>query len=401
MSTSQVTTRSVAAPWSAPGKLALPRDGRWPWKAAVERRRNPSPLVVGRAHRIGRRVAMGTLLVCLLVCGGGCQAVLTPHQDVPVTPPEPEPTSDVPRELAKVSLPPYVIEPPDILLIDVVKVVPKPPHFIGTFDILSVNVVGTLLDQPINGPVQVGPDGKVDLGPAYGQVKVIDLTVDEAKAAITDQLRLIIQDPQVSVALLSTAGAQQIAGQHLVNLDGTVNLGVYGTVYVAGMTIAQARAAIEKQLSKFLDSPQVLVDIFAYNSKVYYLITEGAGFGDNVLRVPITGNETVLDAISNAGGISQFSSKKIWISRPAPNGVGCEQILPIDWDDITRGASTATNYQLMPGDRLFIAEDKLVAIDALVGKMTRPFERLFGFNILGVQMVNRFKNIGTVRRGNF
>ena len=31
------------------------------------------------------------------------------------------------KELAKVSLPPYVIEPPDILLIDALRVVPKPP----------------------------------------------------------------------------------------------------------------------------------------------------------------------------------------------------------------------------------------------------------------------------------
>jgi len=229
-------------------------------------------------------------------------------------------------------------------------------------------------------------------------VKVVDLTVDEAKATIAEQLRLILQEPQVSVALLSIAGAQQIAGQHLVSLDGTVNLGVYGNVGVAGLTIAQARAAIEKQLSKNLESPQVLVDIFAYNSKVYYLITQGAGFGDNVIRVPITGNETVLDAISNAGGLSQLSSKNIWIARPAPNGVGCEQVLPVHWDDITRGASTANNYQLMPGDRLFIAQDRMVAFDALVGKLTRPFEQLLGFNILGVQMINRFKNIGTPRR---
>ncbi|MFV2068249.1 MAG: polysaccharide biosynthesis/export family protein, partial [Pirellulales bacterium] len=344
---------------------------------------------------------LGLALTAILAFGGGCQAFLAPQETLPVTPPEPQPTSDVPRELAKVSLPPYVIEPPDILLIDVVKMVPKPPHFIGTFDVLSVEVVGTLIDQPITGPVQVGPGGKIDLGPAYGQVKVIDLTGDEAKGAIAEHLRLILQDPQVSVALLSIAGAQQIAGQHLVNLDGTVNLGVYGNVYVAGLTVSEARAAVEKLLSERLDSPKVLVDVFAYNSKVYYLITEGGGLGDNIIRVPITGNETVLDAISNAGGLSQLSSKNIWISRPAPNGVECEQILPIHWDDITRGASTATNYQLMPGDRLFIAADRMIVIDALVGNLTRPFERLLGFNILGVQMIDRFKNLGTSRRNFF
>ena len=60
--------------------------------------------------------------------------------------------------------------------------------------------------------------------------------------------------------------------------------------------------------------------MFAYNSKVYYVITEGAGQGDLVARLPITGNETVLDAISQINGLSRLSSKNIWIARPTPSG---------------------------------------------------------------------------------
>jgi polysaccharide export outer membrane protein len=328
----------------------------------------------------------------------GCQAFLTPHTPVPITIPEPAPESDVPRELAKVSLPPYTIGPPDILLIAVLKIVPKPPHYIDTYDVLNVEVQGTLPEQPIAGAVQVGPDGRVDLGPSYGKIKVIGLSIDEARTAISRHLALILQEPNVSVALLSAAGAQQIGGQHLVQPDGTVNLGRYGSVYLAGLTIEEAQEAIEKQLSQRLDSPKVIVDIFAYNSKSYYLITSGAGLGDNVMRLPVTGNETVLDAISLAGGLSQLSSKRIWIARPAPNGMGCEQILAVDWDDITRGASTATNYQLMPGDRLFIAGDTFLAMDNQISKVTRPFQRLLGLNILGVQMINRYKRITQANR---
>jgi protein involved in polysaccharide export with SLBB domain len=113
-----------------------------------------------------------------------------------------------------------------------------------------------------------------------------------------------------------------------------------------------------------------------------------------VVEAPITGNETVLSAIARVGGISQVSSKRIWIARPAPNGVGCEQILPVNWDEISRGALTATNYQMMPGDRLFIAEDPYIAFDSLVGKYTRPFERLFGFISLGTAMANRITRYG-------
>ena len=173
-----------------------------------------------------------------------------------------------------------------------------------------------------------------------------------------------------------------------------MNLGTYGSVYVTGMTLEDARAAIEQQLSNFLDDPQVVVDIFAYNSKKYYVITQGAGFGDNVSTAPVTGNETVLDAVATIGGLSQLSSKKIWIARPAPNGVGCEQILPVNWDDITQGASTATNYQLLPGDRLFIAQDPYLFFDRALQKVTAPFERIFGWVSLGTAMANRIDRFG-------
>ncbi len=166
----------------------------------------------------------------------------------------------------------------------------------------------------------------------------------------------------MSVSLGQTAGQQQIAGEHLVGPDGTVNLGTYGSVYVAGMTMAEAKQAIEEQLKNYLEEPRVSVDIFAYNSKVYYVITEGAGSGDTLVRVPITGNETVLDALAQVNGLSRLSSKNIWIARPTPGGVSCDQMLPVNWDEITKGAATATNYQVLPGDRIFIAENKVIAL---------------------------------------
>ena len=118
-----------------------------------------------------------------------------------------------------------------------------------------------------------------------------------------------------------------VTGQYLVGPDGTLNLRQYGQIHIAGKTVTEARVAIEKHLQQFLDSPQVSVDVLAFNSKVYYVITQGAGLGDSVRRLPVTGNETVLDAVSQVNGLSQVSSKKMWIARPAPHNFGCQQIL--------------------------------------------------------------------------
>src|SRR5262249_20168515 len=160
--------------------------------------------------------------------------------------------------------------------------------------------------------------------------------------------------------------------------DGTVGLGTYGNAYVTGMTLAQAKASIEKQLSKKLDQPEVSVDIFSYNSKNYYIITDNGGFGETVVRVPITGNETVLDALSQIGGMpSVGSKKKIHIARPSPDSTCGEQILPVDYPAIAKCGATATNYQLFPGDRLYVESDPLIKLDGVLTKIITPIERLF------------------------
>lgn len=343
-------------------------------------------------HRTRRGIAW--LLIAYQAALTGCTAFMEPRNPIPVTAPEAPPTSPVPRELEKVTLPRYVIEPPDILLVEGVKLVPKSPHRIETFDVLLIRVIGAFPEQPIDNSYNVDADGTVNLGPTYGRIAVVGQTIEEAEDEIRAQLSKVLTDVDVSVSLLASAGAQAITGQHLVAMDGRVNLGTYGSVYVAGMTLEQARAAIELKLTERLDDPEVFVDVLAYNSKVYYIITQGAGLGDDVTRQPITGNETVIDAVAALGGISQVSSTRMWIARPAPNGVGCEQILPIEWNDIAQGASTATNYQLMPGDRLFIAQDRLTNFNTVVNKILNPFERMFGFISLGTSMANRIVRFG-------
>lgn len=339
---------------------------------------------------LGKMIA----LLAMALTAPGCTAFMAPRDPFPATPPEPPAEASVPRELDKVTLPRYVIEPPDILLIEGVKLVPKSPHKIETFDSILVRVANDLPDQPVSDVYTVHADGSVNLGPAYGRVKVIDLTIEESEDTIRSHLSQLLAEPDVSVSLVDAAGAQPITGQHLVGPDGHVNLGTYGAVFVAGMTLDEVKTAIEDKLSEKLESPEVFVDMLAYNSKVYYVITQGGGFGDNVFRAAITGNETVLDAIANVGGISQISSARLWIARPAPNGTGCEQILPVDWKELTSGAQTATNFQLFPGDRLFIAEDRYQKVSTLLARGLRPFESVFGFVSLGTSTLNRIVRFG-------
>jgi polysaccharide export outer membrane protein len=333
--------------------------------------------------------------VLVLVAAAGCQ--YHPKRGGPPLEPIPPQAGLLPRELNKTVLPVYTIEPPDILVIEAVHVMPKAPYALRTGDVLGIQVTGTLPDAPISGAYSVQPGGIVNLGAPYGAVNLADKTIDEAQKIIEEHLKMQLQMPVVAVSLVEFSGLQQIAGEHTVGPDGTVTLGSYGSVPVTGLTIEQAKLAIENHLTRYLDKPEISITVGLYSSKVYYVITEGAGLNERVRRLPITGNETVLDAIAYLDeGLTEISSKHIWIARPVPD---CDQvqIMPVDWKAITAQGATETNYQLMPGDRVFIAEDKMVALDTGLGKLLAPFERIFGFTLLGTQTATRLS--GKVLRG--
>ena len=111
-------------------------------------------------------------------------------------------------------------------------------------------------------------------------------------------------------------------------------------------------------------------------------------------RALITGNETVLDALADVGGLSSTSDRlRVWVARPTPGDSGQDQILPVDYAAIVRYGDPSTNYQLLPGDRIYVAEDRISAFEAVLGRLTQPIERIFGFTLLGaqsVQTMNRF-----------
>src|SRR5579862_8521646 len=314
------------------------------------------------------RIDVGLLLCLLCWASVGCVA----PQPVPDRFAACDPS--VPREQNRYSLAQYRVMPPDILQIEAVYNVRGSATRLRSGDQLTVRLLNGLpLDMGeetqqnilqlytkapeiqakiINGPYLVLADGTIDLGAAYGKIPIAGLTVDEARATISQYLHdhAGLREPKLSVFLTDMAGRQVISGQHLVRPDGTIGLGIYGQIRVAGMTLNEVRESLEVHLAQFLNQPLVSVDVLAYNSKVYYVIMDGGGYGQQVVRLPCTGNETVLDAVSQVNGLPQVSSKKIWIARPSPDNLGRPQILKVNWQSITSDAVAATNYQILPYD---------------------------------------------------
>jgi polysaccharide export outer membrane protein len=260
-------------------------------------------------------------LAIAMACG--CQTVRTPEEKIA--------KSNLPREFTKVSMPDYVVEPPDLLVVEVLEALPG---------------------RAVTGERLVKPDGRISLG-FYGEVYVAGLTTDEIKEKIVLHMRKFVPD--------EVLGLNEIDPK-----DGKV-----------------------KEVPP-RESNRVFVDVTAYNSKFYYVQGDVAAPG----RLPITGNETVLDAINFAGGlIPTAAPNNIRLVRPAPPGACCEQVLPINFSAIVSGGDPTTNYQLMPGDRLMVYRDPIIRGTIFIDRLAAPFQTVVNSMLQYSFMARSIKSI--------
>jgi hypothetical protein len=85
------------------------------------------------------------------------------------------------------------------------------------------------------------------------------------------------------------------------------------------------------------------------------------------------------------------------VARRGENGSNRQ--LPVDWCGITQRGDPATNFQVMPGDRIYVKADRWITFDNGLGKRLAPFERALGITLLGSQTVNSIRNRGAAGTG--
>ncbi|MDX1982289.1 MAG: polysaccharide biosynthesis/export family protein [Bryobacteraceae bacterium] len=137
-------------------------------------------------------------------------------------------------------------------------------------------------------------------------------------------------------------------GGAVVRPDGRIGMPLLKEVELLGLTPGQAEQLITSRLSTLIPGADVTVVVTAINSKKIYVIGGVKREGP----IPYTYRMTVLQALSEAGGLSDYAKrKKIYILRTQN---GKEYRLPFDYDAVLRGEKMELNIIMLPSDTLIV-----------------------------------------------
>lgn len=134
-----------------------------------------------------------------------------------------------------------------------------------------------------------------------------------------------------------------------VSPRGLINFPLIGNVRAEGRSVDDVAAEITERLSKdFLQDPHVTVSVWEYLSQWVNVIGEVAHPG----RYYLTGATTLIDAISQAGGLAAGAGSEILITRRAeevdPASAG--EVFHVEIKALFSSEGGKLNQRLRPGD---------------------------------------------------
>jgi polysaccharide export outer membrane protein len=133
-----------------------------------------------------------------------------------------------------------------------------------------------------------------------------------------------------------------------VRPDGKISMPLLNDVRAAGLTPNQLAAQITTSLKRFVTDPQVTVIVTQINSQRVYILGEVTRTG----AYPLLPGMTLLQALSSAGGFTQFANrKKIYMFRTEN---GKQNKYPFDYKAVVDGKRTDENVVLKAGDTIVV-----------------------------------------------
>src|SRR5436853_173749 len=184
------------------------------------------------------------------------------------------------------------------------------------------------------------------------------------------------------VLSINVYDAPDISGEYRVGPTGQLELPLLAeAVEAAGLTPAQLSGLVVKKYADEEIFSHARVTVAVKQSRIHSITVAGAVKNPQIY--PLFGKTTLLDVLSQAGGISDDAGNKVLVTRGVvanqalkesgactpPNGVACGENLTIDLGRLIESGDPLSNVELYPGDRVTVQRGGIVYV---VGAVNRP-----------------------------
>ncbi len=138
----------------------------------------------------------------------------------------------------------------------------------------------------------------------------------------------------------------------VIRPDGKVSLPLIGDVQAEGLTADELAKKITERYKAYKDNPAVSVSVKAVNSYNFFVLGEVKAPG----KYPLKSYTTVLQAISLAGGFTEFASENTMqvVRQITEDGQNQEIRIPVNYDSLLSEDGAKYNFILRPGDTLVV-----------------------------------------------
>ena len=178
--------------------------------------------------------------------------------------------------------------------------------------------------------------------------------------------------------MITALDAEEVTTKVPLRIDpkGNIALPLVGRIHAAGLTTEQLEEAIEAQLKKYLQEPDVSVYLVEMRPQPVSVL--------GAVQVPgvqqILGKKTLYEVISMAGGIRQDAGYEIKLTRrlewgriPLPNAAndpsGQYSIASINIKSVMDAANPAENIEVKPNDVISVPKGEIVYV---IGSVHKP-----------------------------
>jgi polysaccharide export outer membrane protein len=202
------------------------------------------------------------------------------------------------------------------------------------------------IETPAGTPPVVKPPTSTEPAPPAASVAAGNPARDKSSDPVRGDNYLIGEGDVLQISVWGEPTASVPVAT--VRTDGKISMPLIKEVQVAGLTPAQVEAIVQEQLGKIIRTPDVTVIVAQINSKKIYLTGQVKKEGP----LKYTYRMTVLQAISEAGGLTDYAKRKEIYVLHTENGR--QYKLPFNYISVLRGERMEQNILLSPGDTIVV-----------------------------------------------